>query len=153
VGGLFSTHPTSHSLASTRCFPILSTFNMFFNHHNISGPNFGYPTPENNNLGFSGYDSEVNYGEPSAHATPADGFDHVAFSAVEIENWWLASQPEGDAGQYTGSTLLSSADGELAGTFGSQPGQTYDYGLNTGESYFSLPPAINTAFNADNNHR
>jgi len=126
---------------------------MFFDNNNISGPNFGYPMPENNDLGFGGYDSEVNYGEPSTHATPADGFDLAALRTAEIEDWWLASGLEGDAGQYTGSTLLNPADGDLAGASGSQPGQTYSYDFNTGEPYFSLPPAVNAVFNADNSHR
>jgi len=128
---------------------------MFFNNNdNFDGGNFGYSMPENNDLGFNGYPPEVNYNGPSTSVTPASGFDLAALSTAEIEDWWLSSGPEGDAGQYAGNTLLGPPGDELADTYGSKPGPAFGLnGFNTGESCLSLSSVVNVVFDADNGCR
>jgi len=107
---------------------------MFFN-NNFEGLNSGYSMPEDNNFSVNGYPLEVANGEPSPRAAWAGGIDPLAgLSAAEIEAWWLAPRPEGDASQYMGSTLLPASGADL---YGFQPEPIPS--VNTSEPYFRLP--------------
>jgi len=119
---------------------------MLFNNNTFAGPNFGYPMPENNDFGVNGYPLEVANDEPSPRAAWAGEIDPLAgLSAAEIEAWWLAPRPEGDASQYLGSTLLPHSGID---PYGFQPEPTS--GVNMGERYFCPLSVVNTVINTDN---
>lgn len=98
---------------------------MFFN-NNFADTTSGYPTPDDINLDFNNYPQEAT----------DDRFDLDSLSTAEIEAWWLAPKPDGNAGQYSGSTLLEFSGNDLTGSHDSQSGQaTGISGVTTGESY------------------
>jgi len=98
---------------------------MFFN-NNLADTTSGYPIPDDNSLEFNDYPLEATNG----------GFNLDGLSAAEIEAWWLAPKPDGNAGQYSGSTLLEFSGNNLAGSHDTQSGQaTGTSGVTTGESY------------------
>ena len=114
---------------------------MFINSNEFADPNSGFPILENNNFGFNGYPLEPTYGEPPADAAWSDRFDLDATAAgpstAEIENWWLAPRPEGNANKYLGNTLLGSSGGEYAGVYGFQTEPTTGAdNFSTCEPYF-----------------
>jgi len=111
-----------------------------FDNNDFADLNSGYSIPENNNFGLNSHPLELTHGGPSADAAWAGGLNLdgtvTGPSIAEIENWWLAPRPEGDANEYLGSTLLESFGGEYAGICGSQAEPTSVAGsFNTGEPY------------------
>ena len=103
-----------------------------FDNNDFANTTYGDSIQDNNELGFNGYPFEATNAGPST----LDGL-----SAREIENWWLAPNPNGNAGQYAGSTLLDAFRDEPVGLY-----DTYTLGTagaNTSESYCSLSSVTN----------
>jgi len=96
---------------------------MFFN-NGFADLHSGYSILEDNNFGLDGYPLDFTYGEPSADAAWAGGFDLdgtlAGPSTAEIENWWLEPRPEGDANEHLGNTPLGCSRDEYPGVCGSQ---------------------------------
>lgn len=106
-----------------------------FDKNDVTNTIYGGSIPDNNELGFDGYPFEATNAGPST----LDGL-----SAGEIENWWLAPNSDGNAGQYAGSTLLDAFRDEPAGLYDTQYGYTLGTaGANTSESHSSLSSVTN----------
>ena len=139
-----STRLVSHSLAYPQPplvstpQPQLATFEMFFN-NNFANTTSGYPVPDNKSLGFNGNLFEVTNDGPLDCSGFGLGAGIGSLSAAEIEDWWLAPKPDGNAGQYLGSTLLGTFRNELASPHDSQNGLTPETsGIIRSKSYCSL---------------
>ena len=106
-----------------------------FDNNDFANTTYGGSIPDNNELDFNGYPIEATNAGPST----LDGL-----SAAEIDNWWLAPNPNGNAGQYAGSTLLDAFRDEPTGSYDTQYGYTVGTaGANTSESYCSLSSVTN----------
>ena len=92
-----------------------------FSSNNFASANPGYLTPENGTPDFNDSPLEATSDGPSPCSTQTSGFDFDAtlagLSMAEIEDWWLGPEPDGGAGQYTGSTLLDSPCNESAAPY------------------------------------
>ena len=150
-GGVFIIHSPDFPFPRVRSTlfmstlqPHLATSKVFFN-NNFADNTSGYPIPDNNSFGFNGYPFEITNGGFDLE-TGTDGL-----SAAEIEDWWLAPKPDGNASQYLGSTFLESFRNELAGPYDSRAGQTPGTsGVNTSESYCGLSSVVDRVFTANN---
>jgi len=122
---------------------------MFFN-NNFADAASGYPVSDNKSLGLNGNLFEVTNDGPSDCSGIGLGAGIGGLSAAEIEDWWLAPKPDGNAGQYLGSTLLGAFRNELASPHDSQTGLTPGTsGVITSESYCSLLSTTCRVFNAN----
>jgi hypothetical protein len=145
----FAVHSRTRNHYSPSTFqPHLATIKMFFN-NNFTGTTAGYPVPDNNSFGLNGYPFEAtNYGPPTYDGSDLEG-GIDGLSAAEIEDWWLAPNPDGNAGQYSGSTFLESFRNEHASPHESQTGQTPE----SSESYCSVSSAMDRMFSANSSLR
>ena len=84
-------------------------------------------------------DERGSNGEPpnSTLAAWSNVFDVDNMSTAEVEAWWLASEPDGSLGGYTGSTSADPCDGLAERAFESEQ-------LHTGEPDCSLPSTVPT---------